>query len=310
MSKNISVIIPAYNCEKYIKRCVESVEKQTYSDFEIIIVNDGSKDNTENECNELVKRYSNISLINKENGGVSSARNVGIKASQGKYIMFVDADDTLSENALESLVENLKEWDYDIVFGNFDIIGKNNTIINDSVNYNDNTIDVFEYITINYLWAPWGKIIKREFIKKYFDEKVHIGEDALFWFDNNQKCKYVYNNKVCYHHYDNLESAMHNKILNKRDLSCFSPFEKIIIETNGEIKKVYMIQYINNYYKYTVHSKDEQNLLKNLKDGLLKNVKLYYSTMVKSNSLTFKERVKFCIKIRFTWIYKLLNTFK
>jgi len=309
MSKYISVIIPAYNCEKYIKRCVESIENQTYDNVEIIVVNDGSKDNTLKICNELSEKYSNIKIVDKENGGVSSARNEGIKVSIGEYIMFIDADDTLEKTALEKLLSNLNNNNYDIVLGNFDTIKQDETIVNDSVKFNSNNIEVFDYITINYLWAPWGKLIKREFVDKYFDENVHIGEDALFWFDNNKSCSYIYDNNVCYHHYENLESAMHNKVLNKRDLSCFLPFEKIINETNGQTQIIYMMQYINNYYKYTIYSKDEQNLLENLKDKLFKNVKLYYSKLIKSDYLTFKEKLKFCIKIRFTWIYKLLNKF-
>ena len=100
MSK-ISVIIPVYNGEKYIQRCVDSVLNQTYSDIEIIVINDGSTDNTEN----ILKSYSNIVLINKENEGVSKARNTGLSLAKGDYVYFCDADDYLEKNAFEILIK-------------------------------------------------------------------------------------------------------------------------------------------------------------------------------------------------------------
>lgn len=304
MSNLISIIIPAYNCEKYIKRCVSSIENQTFMDFEIIIVNDGSIDNTIQVCNELKKIYSNIRVITQKNSGVSSARNFGIKNSNGKYLMFVDSDDTLPADTLKIFTEILKKDDYDIVFGNYVTIKKNKKFINKSVKCRNDSIEVFDYITINYLWAPWGKLIKKSFINMYFDEKVNIGEDALFWFENNKNCKYTYNEKVCYYYYENSNSAMHKKVVSEKELTCFMAFEKIINNSNDITKKIYMTQYINNYFKYLVCSKDIQNIKKKNKEKILTNVKLYYQELRKTNYLSLIEKIKFFIKIRLTFIYK------
>ena len=111
MEELISVIVPIYNAEKYLKRCIESIISQTYKNMEIILINDGSKDNSKKICNEFLKKDCRIKLINKENEGVSAARNYGINAAIGKYISFVDADDWLEKNLLLEMYNKLKEKD-------------------------------------------------------------------------------------------------------------------------------------------------------------------------------------------------------
>ena len=112
----ISVIIPVYNCEKYIKSCVESLKKQTLpaDDFQVIFINDGSSDNGGEICANYAREDKNIVYFAKENGGVSSARNKGIELAEGKYVMFLDADDTLSAGSLKALY-NFFEAHYDEV---------------------------------------------------------------------------------------------------------------------------------------------------------------------------------------------------
>ena len=94
-----SIIIPAYNAEKYIELCLDSISKQSFNDYELIIINDGSTDHTFNICNRFALNKKQIHLINKENAGVSVARNVGLQQAEGEYVLFVDADDILYPNA-------------------------------------------------------------------------------------------------------------------------------------------------------------------------------------------------------------------
>ena len=93
----ISVIIPVYNCEKYIKKCIESILNQTYKDLEVIVIDDGSKDSSLNICNKLMKEDYRLTVIHQENQGVSSARNKGLENAQGEYIVFVDGDDWVED---------------------------------------------------------------------------------------------------------------------------------------------------------------------------------------------------------------------
>lgn len=116
MSKiKVSVIIPAYNAEKYIKMTVESIINQTLKEIEVIIINDGSTDNTLSIINELEKKDDRIIIINNENKGVSYSRNIGIKKSRGEYLAFIDADDWIEKNYLKDTYNIAEKQELDIV---------------------------------------------------------------------------------------------------------------------------------------------------------------------------------------------------
>ncbi|WP_413307844.1 glycosyltransferase [Bacillus sp. 1P10SD] len=99
----ISIVVPIYNVERYLPACLDTILEQPFSDFELILVNDGSTDNCLDICNEYSLKDDRINVVNKKNGGLSSARNAGIEVSTGKYIVFIDPDDQICENYLESL---------------------------------------------------------------------------------------------------------------------------------------------------------------------------------------------------------------
>ena len=114
MNDLISVVVPAYNIEKYIERCIKSILSQTYSNLEIIIVDDGSTDNTASIIDQYALKDTRIIPIHKKNGGVSSARTEGINRASGDWIGFVDGDDVIEENMYEVLINNAKKYDADI----------------------------------------------------------------------------------------------------------------------------------------------------------------------------------------------------
>ncbi len=119
----ISVIVPVYNKEKYLERCVKSLLSQTYENIEIVLVNDGSTDNSGILCDKLKSEDTRIRVIHKENGGLSSARNAGIKVATGDYVGFVDSDDSVDENMYESLLNSAKKYDADIALCGSKVIG-------------------------------------------------------------------------------------------------------------------------------------------------------------------------------------------
>ena len=108
MIDKVSIIVPVYNIENYIRVCVESILAQTYESFELILVDDGSKDNSGILCDEYAAIDSRVKVIHKENGGVSSARNTGLQQAKGKWIMYVDGDDWIEPDMIESLIETAK----------------------------------------------------------------------------------------------------------------------------------------------------------------------------------------------------------
>lgn len=113
----VSVIVPIYNVEKYLDRCMESLLNQTLKDIEIIMVDDGSPDNCPQMCDEYAKKDRRIKVVHKKNGGLSDARNAGLKVATGEYVAFVDSDDYQSLNTYEELYHQAESGDYDVVYG-------------------------------------------------------------------------------------------------------------------------------------------------------------------------------------------------
>ena len=179
----VSVIIPVYNAEKTIERCIESIANQTYKNVQIICVDDGSTDNSNKIIKQLMKKEKRLELIEKSNGGVSSARNIGIEHSKGKYIEFVDSDDAISERMIETLVKSIEKDKTDIVICGYKVYGKgkicslkSNVYLNKDEFYND----FYSIYSSTYLNPPWNKLFRRESITELFDENIDIGEDLIF----------------------------------------------------------------------------------------------------------------------------------
>ena len=124
-TKKISIIVPVYNSENYVKKTIESLVKQTLKEIEIILVDDGSKDNSGKICDEYAKKDERILVIHKENAGQAKARNTGIDIAKGKYIMFLDADDMYEANTCEKMYNKAEEQQADYVSANYIMINEN-----------------------------------------------------------------------------------------------------------------------------------------------------------------------------------------
>lgn len=193
MDDKVSIIIPMYNAEKSVKRCLESALKQTYKNIEIICVNDGSRDLTAEIVASICKMDTRVVLINKENGGVSSARNLGIEKATGYYIQFLDVDDALEENATERMVEEMSVKNVDIV-----ICGYHNVDKSLEVSLPEKTLGSSEVIEdfiplyqSTYLNPPWNKMYIRENIVEKFPTEMSLGEDLVFNLCYLRKCEKI-----------------------------------------------------------------------------------------------------------------------
>lgn len=200
----LSIIVPIYNSEEFIEDCVKSILHQPFDDYELILVDDGSSDNSLTIC----KKYSNlpnVKVIHESNGGVSKARNTGIESAEGKYIYFVDSDDIMCSKALKNISADFNHK-YDMIFGNFvswDYLNSRKEIWNDI-----SKIDVKPNDSINVLceryakkdaqipWNPYQAFYKKSILEKAnlrFDEKLTVGEDCDFFF---RYIKYVKSFKI------------------------------------------------------------------------------------------------------------------
>lgn len=180
----ISIIVPVYNAEQWLERCINSIVAQTYADWELLLVDDGSTDRSGDICDRYAASDPRIQVFHKPNGGVSSARNLGLDHAKGEWITFVDADDYIPVQSLQYLVNNNNE---DLIIGAYEIIGQPKTIDIkldiDTVQLQDIDSLVNEYIGTSLLSSPWCKLFKNYIITKYqihFNEKIILGEDAIF----------------------------------------------------------------------------------------------------------------------------------
>ncbi len=250
VSPFISIIIPAYNQEKHIEECINSVINQNCpkSDFEIICINDGSTDNTENVLKKYVSAE-NFRFINKENGGVSSARNTGIDFAKGKYLWFVDSDDFIAENVLDIIIDKLRCTDCDMLYL------KSHTF-NEELSDEDKKSEG-KFFGNDFL--IWPDIFKREIAEKNnirFNENLSYNEDVLF----NHQFRLVCNKTekldlLCYYYRQSLSSTMGNlsnsdgvkKHLKSNVLFCKSLAEEII-KSDNDLTETW--DYIDKYVLY------------------------------------------------------------
>ena len=179
----ISIIIPAYNAEQYIRRSIESCQKQTYSNLEIVVVNDGSKDSTSSLVREMQLDDSRIKLVEKENGGLVSARKEALKFVSSEFVFFLDADDVIDENTIESLAQYTK--DYDVIVADFLLEKENGKVLpcqhkNKKV-FGDDKIGLYSnFLSKSITASLCGRLIRTDMLKD-FSTPIHIttGEDVI-----------------------------------------------------------------------------------------------------------------------------------
>lgn len=199
----ISVIIPVYKVEKYLKRCVESVLAQTYRDLEIILVDDGSPDRCPTLCEELAATDTRVKVIHKENGGLSSARNAGIAAASGAYIGFVDSDDYILPEMYEKLYHALCDNDADISICNYAYVDEDTGAIDEEKAAEDPVVTEVltreqAYEKINQLWkysyyyvTAWNKLYKKELFEGCLFAEGKLHEDEFIVHYLFEKCQQV-----------------------------------------------------------------------------------------------------------------------
>ena len=208
---DISIIVPIYNVEKYLRECIDGLLEQTFKNYELILINDGSTDDSANICNKYKKIDSRIKVIHQRNQGVSAARNAGLDSATGKYIYFCDADDYMSMDLLKENFESAEKYEANMVIFGYNSV-ENNSIIQthnvaNSAFYEAKYDFRNHYIELhqNYLtYTLWNKLYKRDYIVENqinFDGELRIGEDAVFNYNLYENIDRVYINSNCYYNY-------------------------------------------------------------------------------------------------------------
>lgn len=231
LSPLISVIVPVYNAERYLERCISSIVSQSYDNLEILLVNDGSTDRSRSICEKWSKKDARILYLEKKNSGVSATRNAGLKIAKGEYIVFLDSDDYMLTEMCRTLYQKLVETDADCVICS--ILEPNNNIWGCSSDIDYTSLDNLkkDYIALQQteLLSPcWNKIYKKSLIKSYFPEDMSFGEDLVFCLDYLKQCRLVsfIQDTLIFHEKEN-----ENSLVRKVDLNRLLDIERVLEKT-------------------------------------------------------------------------------
>ena len=206
MNPLVSVIVPIYKVEKYLAKCLDSIARQTYTNIQVILVNDGSPDNCQAICETYCQKDNRFELINKANGGPSSARNIGFNFVRGDFVIYIDADDWIEPNMIEILVHNIVDNKADMSICTF---YKSRYERIESKSFTNNLQKLSQEEAIKRLILPsefygflWNKLLKKEIVKNLrFDESIIKGEDSLFLCKYILNCKFIVYQDIPLYHY-------------------------------------------------------------------------------------------------------------
>ena len=309
----ISIIIPVYNIQDYLNDCVETVFNQTYTDFELILVDDGSTDNSKELCDNYKKKDNRVIVIHKKNGGLSSARNAGLDIAKGEYIYFLDGDDKIPPNCLYDLINNLMKTHSDMCVGNYNRFGTSNKDAFTNINWKGTKVfngkDIPDlYLNYGgYFVVAWNKLYKKEIFNnlRYDEGKLH--EDEFLAHKLWKKCNkiacisnvvYNYrftpnsimNSKLCIKHLDFIE-AYYNRICSFR--------KDGYVEASQKVEYLLWKLVIDKYFKIEKNGENEERFI--ALNKLIKKCRKYFLV---NPMFSLKEKISICIFLINPMFYK------
>ncbi|MCY7092463.1 glycosyltransferase [Streptococcus oralis] len=238
MGEKISVIVPVYNVETYLERCVESILQQTYAHFELILINDGSTDSSGQICDHLASQYENIKVHHIENAGVSNARNMGIQLATGSWVTFIDSDDFVTQDYLATLASAVEGVNVGFVIAPLHHI--KNGIVTDLPPHSGKT-ELWSteetmkelLMTTRTSFFPVAKLFKRDLLAdEKFNTNYHLAEDALFLTELllKTRCSCVFIDKPVYY-YDHREGSATTSV-NQYVFDTIEVYQQIIAQVS------------------------------------------------------------------------------
>lgn len=315
----VSVIVAAYNIQDYIVKCLESIANQSYKNLEVIVVDDGSSDNTGKLADKFAENDNRFTVIHKENGGVSSARNKGIDVASGDFIGFVDGDDTIEVDMYEMLVNNAIKYDADISHCGYKLIENGNEILMYGTgkiiiqNRKKGILDLMDGTLIEP--GIWNKIFRKEIVgNTRLDENLKINEDLYF---NillfNKASKSVFEDKEKYNYIKRNNSATTSSINNMRKITDPRKVYEMIIDLYQNDTEILpyakCMQIARNINIYNLLTLEKQKKFKEVKNEIRQYIKRNKKE-IQENPI-IQKKIRFMaygiIYIRFIYglIYKL-----
>ena len=312
----ISIVVPIYNVEKYLKRCIDSIINQTYKNIEIILVDDGSTDKGPSICDSYKKKDKRIKVIHKKNGGISDARNEGIKITTGSYLMFIDSDDYIDSNMIEELYKNIIKTKADIVICDFVRFDEEKETFN---KYSKKKFIVEEKDKYNYLFneyriptvVQWNKLFKKEVFKDIEYKKGKINEDEFIVCSELNNAKRIsYYLEPFYHYYQRNNSIMGSYNINRFE-TIFEAYDSQINffknkSMDNEIINTKLVMF--EAITYFLYMANKSNMTKkSLKKYIKKTKSIAKEVLIKYRSnFSLKKQLRFFVYILSPSIYNYI----
>lgn len=313
MNDLISIVLPIYNVENYLKKCIETVLNQTYTNIEILLVDDGSTDHSGAICDEFEKKDKRIKVIHKSNGGLSDARNTGLKQANGKYISFIDSDDYVSEKYVEELYYLIKKNEAQIAVCNFQRVKEDGQVIS-SEDIKSETLsskEVLEKLNDKKFYpvsiVAWNKLYDIKLFENilYPIGKLHEDEYTTYKLYYEAK-KIVVTSSVLYY-YRTVQTSITNRNFNKTRLDVLEALEermRFFKEKNE--KKLYelsLIQYESVLMIHYLNCKFYLEDSKEIQDEILNKYKQNYAEAIHSKECSLINKMKFMIAYQSPMLY-------
>lgn len=297
--KKISIIVPVYKVEPYLRRCIESIINQTYKDLEIILVNDGSPDNCGDICDEYAQLDKRIRVIHKENGGLSDARNAGIDIAVGKYIGFVDSDDYIAEDMYEFLVNLMEKNNADIsICGTYYVKDdkiKKSRKVSSEIRLNSETAIKEMLGELSFNTSAWDKLYRRTLFDGIRYPKGKLFEDLFTTYKLLDRANVIVYSSEPKYYYISTQGSIMNSSFSKKKLDDFVEASEEIIEFINSKYPNSKTDAINRYVRYNISfirqiiesDFNEKTTIERIRNKIKKNLICYLRSQYRLSSKLF-----------------------
>ena len=315
MNYLVSVIVPIYKVEKYLSKCLDSIASQTYTNIQVILVNDGSPDNCQLICENYCRKDARFELINKKNGGLASARNAGLEIVRGNYIVCVDSDDWVEPNMVEILLKNMIENKADMSVCSFfenRIGGAKHEIFSEKIYILSQEEAVERLITPGKFYGfAWNKMYRKSLLgTQRYDESIFKGEDSPFSLEYVLKCKKVVVQDIPLYHYRVDSVSISRSKFNLGNMTVLNSYQNMVdiltkFGFSNKIINMQRVQYAGKLLSLRT------NIILSKKSKFIKQLevidmqmKLYEKLYLKSNLVNVKHKVAYFLGIHFKLLFE------
>ena len=298
-SIDISIIVPVYNCEPYLDDCIQSVIGQTFSSWELLLLNDGSSDGSGKICDNY-KENKQIRVIHKENEGVSRTRNRGIQLAQGNYILFLDGDDTMEPDMLESMMNDLQHESADCAFCGLvhDYPDRHRNFPDKPAYFTTDGVGAIRTVLENYqaTAGPVCKLFKKELLSDHqFPQDLTIGEDAVAVVNALLSCrKAVFHTKPFYH-YNHHEGSLMTSPFTTRDLDLIKAYQRILATLPSSLKKEASFRlFWAHFHVFDKMIHDDSSWKKGKDFGIVSWIRKHFFAIITNPYVGTKRKIALC----------------